>query len=190
MDLEKLTQSIYTSIKAGKYTDAKILVAHLSSAEGEVNEKIAALSNISEQYIKAEQFKTAREVAEKIYALPRLSYGNAPEINNLKLKEFSKIICELIKCKKLENPLSWVLQFVCGFDADPLTQVQEFSRIACWYIKSGQFKDANSLVSSILVTRVDETEKIAALTKISQEFLSAEQANESLQIDKIIAGRR
>lgn len=190
MDLEKLTQSICTSIKAGKYTDAKILVDHLPAAGGEVNAKIATLSNIADHYIKAEQFKAARQVAEKIYVIPRQSYGNAPEINNLKLKEFSKIICELIKYKKIENPLTWILQFVCGFDADPSTQVQEFSNIACWYIKTGQFKDASSLVSSILVTHVDEIEKIAALTRISQEFLSAEQANEAFQIDWIIADRR
>jgi hypothetical protein len=190
MDLEKLTQSICTSIKAGKYTDAKIMVDHLASDGGNVNEKITALSNIADQYIKAEQFKAAREVAEKIYALPRQSYGNAPEINNLKLKESSKVICELIKYKKLELPLTWVLTFVSGFDADSSTQVQEFTNIACWYIKTGQFKDANSLVHSILVTRVDETEKIAALTRISQEFLSAEQANEALQIDRIIASKR
>lgn len=187
MDIEKLTLAACTSIQSGKYNDAKIIMNNIPSVAADASAKIFALSKIASYYIAVEKFQEAREAADRIFTIPRRSYGNVIEINNLKLKEFAKIICELIERSKLEDSLTWILKFVGGFEADAVTQVQELSSIASQYIGAGQFQEANSLVSSILVTPVDRVDKVAALTKISQEFLSAGQVNDALQLDRLIA---
>lgn len=186
--LENDSLAVCAYIKAGKYFEASVARGDFLSKEGDASKKITALSNISYEYIKAEQFEDAIKVAEDIYFLRIKDNGNATEteINNLKLREYSKIICELIQQEKLDKPL--VFDCVLEFKGDNLTQVNEFSNIACQYIKTGQFKDGNRLVHRIIVTKANKTEKITALSKISQAFLSVGQSNDAFQIDRIIAG--